>query len=223
MAGTVKASPGLKPYPFHDGAVNENAAIRVIRLVIPVCPIDGNPEIKMRDGSYTPNPNYTGEPNCQQARKFNDHCLWDVAKCVELGHDPYYTTIRRPILKEVVDEDGYVTERRTQYVVEKRLNVIAVSDNMRHSSGREVPLAVARGAKTLEDFGYASPCEFRSCSRPQQVDTRYGKYCSERHARLVAADKRQVLLAIPSDPLAADKANESREDALENLNINKAG
>jgi len=209
------------PYPFHDGAVSENAAIRMIRMAIPLCPIDDTPEIKQRDGSYKPNPNFTGELNCQQAYKFNNMGRWDVDKCVELGHNPYYSTFRRPILEEVLDDDGYVIDTRTRYKVEKRLNVIQVSDNNRHSSGLEVQLALARGCKFLEDFGMSPPCEFRNCSRPQMIDTRYGKFCSERHARLVGADKQQKLLPVASDPYSADQANREREEILENLNIRK--
>ena len=213
----------LLPYPFHDGGVNENAAIRMVRLVIPQCPVDGTPELKQRDGTWKPNPNYTGEPNCQMAYALNRGGKWDVDKCIELGHDPFHTTFRRPRMEEVLDDEGYVTETKVRYVVEKRLNVIQVSDNERHSSGREIALALARGCKFLEEFGYLSPCEFRACSQPQRVETRYGKYCSERHARLVAADKRQIMLPIGGDPYSAEQSRREREDILDNLNIAKTG
>jgi hypothetical protein len=224
LPGTVPGPPkdgNYQPYPFHDGAVSENAAIRVIRMVIPNCPIDPVPEVKQRDGSYRPNPNFTGEQNCQQVYKFNNFGRWDVEKCIELGHDPWHTEFRRPIVEETLDADGYVIDTRIKHKVEKRLNIIQVSDNSRHSNGTEVALALARGCRFLDDFGVASPCEFRNCSQPQRVDTRYGKYCSERHARLVAADKQQKLLPVASDPYSADQANREREDMLENLNIRK--
>jgi hypothetical protein len=211
----------LKPYPFHDGQVSEVSQIRVIRMVIPLCPIDSVPEIKQRDGTYRPNPNFSGEQNCQQVYKFNNMGRWDAAKCESLGHDPWHTSFRYPIIKEVLDNDGYVIDTKVQYRVEKRLNIIQVSDNIRHSSGMEVQLAMARGCRPLEDFGVSSPCEFRNCSQPQRIDTRYGKYCSERHARLVAADKQGKILPVASDPYSADQANREREDMLENLNIRK--
>jgi hypothetical protein len=220
-APVVEESNELKPYPFHDGQVSENSQIRVIRMVIPLCPIDSVPEIKQRDGTYRPNPNFSGEQNCQQVYKFNNMGRWDAQKCEDLGHDPWHTQFRYPIVKEVLDAEGYVIDTKVQYRVEKRLNIIQVSDNIRHSSGMEVQLAMARGCRPLEDFGVASPCEFRNCSQPQRIDTRYGKYCSERHARLVAADKQQKILPIASDPYSADQANREREDMLENLNIRK--
>ena len=70
----------LQPFPFTEGGVNENAAIRMVRMVIPLCPADSNPEILRRDGSSIPNPRYTGEPNCQQVYKFNNMGRWDVSQ-----------------------------------------------------------------------------------------------------------------------------------------------
>lgn len=218
----AKDPGGLKPYPFFDGGVNENVAIRMIAMVQPQCPIESTPEIKRPDGTYTPNPRYTGEQNCQQAYKLNNQGVWDVQRCVALGHDPYHRTVRTPIVEEVVDEKtGYVTETRTRIRIEKALNVIQVSDNERHSNGTEVALALARGCKWLEEFGYARPCEFRNCSRPWTIDTRFGKYCSERHARLVGADKHGILLPIGGDPYTEDQARREREQALESINTRK--
>lgn len=225
FAKTEKAETqkGLKPYPYHDGTAKENSAVRTICLVMPLCPVDGNPEIKQRDGSYKPNPNYTGEQNCQRVFEIDRGGIWDVSKCIERGHDPYYTKLRRAVVIEETDENGVVIDTRVKHVVEKRLNIIRVSANPRIASGRLPALMIARGGKPLEEFGYASPCEYRSCSQPQRVDTRYGKFCSERHARLIAADLRQMLITVPSDPYSAAQANREREDALEALNISKVG
>jgi hypothetical protein len=213
----------LRPYPFQDGGVNENAAIRMIKMVIPICPADPNPEILKRDGTSVPNPRYTGEENCQQIFKINNEGRWDVDKCIARGHDPYHTTFRKTIVEDVVGEDGYVIETKTRVKSEKRLNVIQVSDNVRHSTKMEVALALARGCKFLEDFGIEAPCEFRNCVKPVKVDTRYGKFCSERHARLVGADARQIFLLVGGDPYTQDKALEEREQTLENINIRKGG
>lgn len=214
-AGSVK----LKPYPFHDGQTNENAAIRVIRLVVPTCPADPNPEIIRKDGTTVPNPRYTGDPNCQMVYRKNNSGVWDVEKCEALGHDPWHTTFRKSIVEDVVGDDGYVTNTRTRIKTETRLNVIAVSHNPRHTTATEVALAMARGCRRLSDFGYADPCEFRSCSQPQRVTTRYGNYCSERHARLVAADWLEVALPIGGDPVSEDKAMRQRDELLDNLPI----
>lgn len=213
----------LKPYPFHDGGVNENSAIRMISMVIPLCPMDSNPEILRKDGTSIPNPRYTGEPNCQMVYKLNEHGRWDVERCINLGHEPYYTIFRKSVVEEVVGDDGYVTDSKVKVLKEKRLNVIQVSDNPRHTNRTEVALALAKGCKFMEDFGYESPCEFRNCTQPQKIDTKYGKYCSERHARLIAADFKRIILPVGGDPYTQDQAMEERDAMLENLNIRKGG
>jgi len=213
----------LKPYPYHDGTPNENAAVRSIAVVKPECPMDSRPEILGRDGVARPNPAYTGEENCQQKYKINSQGKWDIEKCISLGHDPYHFTQRRTVLEEVTDENGYVVDSKTRIIKQKKLNVIRVTDNIRVSSRQEVALALARGCKFLEEFGYASPCEFRSCSQPQQVQTQYGKYCSERHARLIAADARKMMLPFGGDPVTQAQAMEEKEQILETMNISRVG
>lgn len=220
------------PYPFHDGGVNENAAIRIIEFAKPNCPRESNPEISRKDGTSVPNPRYTGEESCERIYRINSQGIWDVAHCIELGHDPFYTYFRKNVIEEVVGDDGYVTESKVRVLKEKRLNVIHVSDNIRHSTGQEVNLAIARGSIPLKDFvctcsqhpfkhKHEVPCEFRNCNQPQNIDTRYGWYCSERHARLIAADKQKKILPVGGDPYSADQAMSEREEILGNLNIRK--
>lgn len=218
----------VKPFPYIEGGVNENAAIRVIRMVKPECPIDSLPEIRQKDGSLRPNPRYTGEQNCQQLYKLNSQGVWDVQKCIDLGHDPYYIPIRKTLVDDVV-VDGLVTEQKVKLVVEKRLNIHPVTDNPRHSSGTEVQLALARGYKFLDDFDchctawpeehrHEVPCEFRHCLRPQTIQTRWGKYCSERHARLVGADKMSIILPqISGDEVVEQKTQQERDLALSGI------
>lgn len=207
------------PYPFNDGGVNENAAIHMLKMVVPICPADPNPEIVGRDGSTRPNPRYTGDPNCQNEYKFNNMGRWDVKKCESLGHNPWYTEFRKSVVSDVIDDNGWVIEQKTKVKVERRLNVIQVSQNPRHTNGTEVALALARGARFLGDFGIKAPCEFRNCTKPVTVKTRYGNYCNERHARLVAADIRKIMLPIGGDPISEDQAFEEREKLLEEIPI----
>ncbi len=208
--------PELQPYPFHDGAVNENAAIRMIRMAKPFCPVTTNmddPGIKNGTKKYDHN------GSCQERFKFNNQGKWDVEKCVELGHDPFYTTFRKVSEENIVGEDGIVTGKREVVINERRLNIVQVSDNPRHSNGMDVQLELAKGSKFLEDFGIESPCEFRNCVKPKKVKTRYGDYCSERHARLVAADRNEIFLPVGGDPYTEDKAMRERETVLGNLSI----
>lgn len=222
--------PEVKPYPFKDGNVNENAAIRMIAMVKPGCPMDSNPEILRKDGTSIPNPRYTGEPNCQQTSKINEQGRWDVQRCIELGHEPHYTVFRKTVVEDVVGADGYVLETKQRVIREKRLNIDQVSDNPRHTNRTEVALALARGSLLLQDFlctcslwpdahYHQVPCEFRNCSVPWQIDTQYGRYCTERHARLVAADFKRMILPIGGDPYTEDQARDERNAMLETINI----
>jgi hypothetical protein len=224
--------PRHKPYPFHDGGVNENSAIRMVAMVKPGCPMDSNPEILKRDGTSIPNPRYTGEPNCQIAHRINSQGIWDVQYCIAAGHDPYFTIFRKSRTEDEVDAEGYIVGSRQRILKERRLNIEQVSDNPRHSSRMEVPLALARGSILLErfvmedaegEFVIDPPCEFRGCSAPWKVDTRYGRYCSERHARLVAADFQKKMLPVGGDPYTEDQAMEEREQILSSLSIGKTG
>lgn len=219
-----------KPFPFNDGQPNENIAIRVIRVVKPECPIDPTPELRQRDGSYKPNPRYTGEQNCQQVFKFNDQGRWDVAQCEALEHDPWHTVFYRNRVEDIYDAEGVLQEQKVRLVKEVRLNVISVSLNVRHTTGTELLLAKARGALTLDEYGalhpeedYEDPCEFRACTQRVQLLTRYGNFCGERHARLVAADSRQIARYIPLDrdpDEAFQRKNlEAAQSELEALNL----
>jgi hypothetical protein len=79
-------------------------------------------------------------------------------------------------------------------------------------------LATARGAKPLEAFGYASPCEFRACSRPQRISTKFGNYCSERHARLIGNNERRSgEWIVNTDPYNVEHDAEQNEDKLSRI------
>jgi hypothetical protein len=219
-----------KPYPFNDGQPNENAAVRIVRVVKPECPIDPTPEIRQRDGSYKPNPRYTGEQNCMQLHKLNEQGRWDVQACLNKGHDPWHTVFYRKLVEDVYDESGELVDQKTRLKKETRLNIIAVSLNIRHTSGTELLLAQARGCLLLDEYGathpdedYEDPCEFRSCTNAVTVDTRFGRFCGERHARLIAADQRGIARYIKLDKDPDEQFQNSREqeagEELERINI----
>ena len=205
----------LKPFPFFEGGVNENATIRMIRMVKPECPIDPNPEIKQPDGSMKANPRYTGEDNCMQVFKLDNYGHWAVLRCEALGHDPYFSTRRTPLVEETVDDDGYITETKTRYRKQRVPNIVPVSDNIRHSSGKEIERARGKGYKFLWECGYQSPCEFRACSRSWNIETQYGRYCSERHARLIGAEDKLLILGSPAFRETAEETNEYTQDHLD--------
>lgn len=214
---TAAEEKKLKPYPFNDMGSKDNAAIRMIRMVQPECPIDSVPELKQRDGTYQANPRYTGEVNCQQAYKLDNYGHWAVLKCIALGHNPYYRTARKPVSTEVVDVEGFITETKVRWAKQEVLNLINVSDNIRHSSGKEIEIALGRDAKFIWDFGFKHPCEFRGCSRAWVVDTQYGRYCTERHARLIGADVKRFVLNIVTDAEMSDDVKELNEEQLDRV------
>ena len=214
---TAAQEKKLKPYPYLDGGSRDTAAIRMIRMAKPECPIDPNPEINMRDGTTKANPKYTGEANCQQAYKLDNYGHWAVLKCEALGHDPYFRVTRTPRTEEVVDDEGYVTETKVRYLKQRLPNVVAISDNIRHSSGKEVERAVGAGMKFMWEIGYKSPCEFRGCSRDWKIETQYGRYCSERHARLIGADVKRKIMHVVTDAEMADDVKEMNEETLDTI------
>ena len=223
--------PGKKPYPFSETGASDNAPIRTIRLVKPECPVDPTPEIRQRDGSYKVNPRYTGEENCQFKYRLNMQGIWDVEQCESLGHDPWHTEFRRRLVDDVIDpETGEVTTQKTKIMVERRLNVVAVSLSERHTSGTELQLAKARGCLTFDEFGerfpdewYETPCEFRQCSRKVTMTTRYGDFCGERHARLCAGEQKGILRFVPNeaDPHRGGQAalGMEYEGRMESINL----
>src|SRR5581483_8613737 len=168
--------------PPRQVRVREASNVRRILMAQPVCPVVDDPN----------DPAYTGETNCQ--REFGGAPGW-WTRCEERGHDPYYTIQRVTKTEDVVDEDGMVTGQRKRVVETRRLNLASVAYSTRINSGRGP--AVARefkGFRTLEEMGYAPVCEFRNCELPVKIRTRYGNYCSDRHARLVGAGVEGMLL-----------------------------
>jgi len=189
----------LKQLPKRQIGVREGANVRMILMAQPICPIDDLPfHNKLINGEVVevPNPKYTGELNCQN--EFSGAVgWWEI--CMSRNHDPYYTTkyIRREEDVVEVQEDGteLVVESRMKKVRLKILNVARVAAYTRVSGGRGPLYArVLKGFRDLSDMGYEPVCEFRNCELPVTVDSRYGKFCGQRHARLIGADVEIVFL-----------------------------
>ena len=233
--GAIEAHGGViqkRPFPFHESGASDNAPIRIVRMWKPECPVDPTPELRQKDGTYRPNPRYTGGDNCQQVYKLNNQGVWDVAKCESFGHDPWHTVFRKVLVEDVVDPDtGEVTKTKNKIVVERRPNIVSITLNVRHSSGTELLLAKARGYKTIDEYGaehpdewFESPCEMRACTNKVTLRTeRYGDFCSERHARLVAAEARGILRFVRNDQDiyqgGQDKLQSEWENQLEAINL----
>lgn len=206
----------LKPYPYREaGGATDIGAIRSLKMVAPYCPIEGNP---LRGGA--PNPRYTGEMNCQQAFRLPGQGRWDIEACEKAGHKPYYFTQETVHLENVVDKDGVISGQREIRRGGEKLNIIEVALSVRQETGNSMNLAVARGVRTLESFGFSSPCEYRQCFQPKRIHTKFGEYCSERHARLIAADfKKKILPLRGGDPNTEDQMQDERDEILDAINL----
>jgi len=197
---TAKAEkPELKQLRESRIGVKEAMSYRRLVMVRPICPLDDN-ETRRRvvNGEVVevPNPNYTGEPNCQ--RTFAGAVgWWDY--CTEQGHDPYFTTKRVTLEEEQEEEqpDGTVlitgTSRKKMKI--RALNTVSVAAHTRVNSGQGPAIAhQVKGYRTLPEMGYAPVCDYRNCEMKVQKATRYGNFCSDRHARLVGADVEGIFL-----------------------------
>jgi hypothetical protein len=204
----------LKKYPYRGMGVNENAAVRVVWMVQPMCSIPATEYLKKPDGSYESNPAYTGEVNCQSG-KWRDK-WWE--ECEALGHHPYEYDVDRFVDIVEYDDEGVETSRKRKRIRRTGLNMTQVSHSIRHDSGRNVAQSVAKGYKFLPELGYENLCMMRSCETPAKIKTRYGIFCNERHARLVGADVEQIFLIEGGDQAsqhARKKAAQLQEIQLE--------
>lgn len=182
-----------KKIPGFSIGVREGAAIRMVKLMRPICP----------NSNKKPDELLPGEFNCQRDTD-NAVGWWDL--CESRGHNPYFTVHERPVptpiieVDEVTGEKAIVGEKKV-LVEETWPNIAQVALSERINSGRGVQNAINRkGFKMLSDFGYEEVCQFRNCQKPVGVKTVYGDYCSEEHARLIAADVEGVTLEVQGNP-----------------------
>lgn len=193
------AKPELKQLREYRMGVKEGMNYRRIVMARPICPLDDD-EFKRRyvNGEIVevPNPNYTGETNCQ--RQFGGAIGWWV-ECERLGHDPYFTTKRITLEEEKVEvqEDGseLITGVTRKKMKVRSLNLASVAAHTRVNSGNGPQIAHHnKGYRFLPEMGYKPVCEFRNCELVAKKQSRYGFFCGDRHARLVGADVEGVFL-----------------------------
>ena len=179
--------PKLESLPQMQVGVSERGNIRMKKLAAPRCPIQSNPE----------KPGYTGDifpetMSCQQETK-NYPGWWDL--CANRGHDPYFTTKRKVVKEELTDENGIVTGVQKRVITTKKLNINQVPIGTRFASGRNETISKGlKGRKELSEFGYNPLCEYRNCELDVKVKSKYGNFCTDRHARLIGADVEGIML-----------------------------
>ncbi len=208
----IKKDPKKASLPQLEMGVREQSNIRMKKFARPICPIQDLEELVQRDGTIIPNPNYDGSINCQ--REMNGYPGWWIV-CEKRGHDPYFTVKRRIVKEPVVDEeqDGLITGYRERRVVTKKLNMTQVALGTRFHSGRGEAISVGlKGRKELSEFGYNDLCEYRNCERDATIDTRYGKFCGDRHARLIGADVESFMLETSRNQTLKKSANKQLKE-----------
>ena len=213
---TEKTEPQKVP-GFSQG-VRENAAVRTMKLVAPICP---NSQIAWED---TPSgrhqkPKDPSAQNCQ----IEGGRWW--LKCEERGHNPYFTTTVWYTKHDVVDPETNLvtgTERRRHEAT--RPNIVQVPISRRLHSGQGVVRSIERkGRRRLSEFGFEEVCQFRNCQKPIDPRARskaFGDYCSPRHLQLIAADAQGEALqmvegeALGFAPDQAERLVQRRETQL---------
>jgi len=217
---TATSTKALKPYPYKGSGVNENAAVRMVKMVVPQCPCESDADAQRIEDAFErqglkrrtrPIQKYRGIDNCQSGR-FR-YGWWE--DCEAKGHNPYWSSTVTQREETVTDENGYVTGTRIKEVIKEHLNVVQVPVSRRHDSGQAVPLARQRGAKFLHELGFKNVCEMRNCENPARLRFKFGEFCSERHARLVQADNKKVMLIVGGDE--ESQWQEKREEQLQEL------
>ena len=196
----------LESLPQRQMGVRESANVRMKKMARPVCPIQDDPD----------KPGYTGEPNCQRLHN-NYPGWWDY--CANQGHDPYFSkvpakTVTENILSDKEGEEGLIIGRRERQVGGgKKLNMVQVVIDTRHNSGRGERYSKGlKGRKELSEFGYAEKCEYRNCEIDAKLQTRYGMFCNDRHARLIGAAVEGMMLATNRRGSLQREANKDLRD-----------
>lgn len=181
--------------PDTQMGLRETSNVRMKVMAAPRCPVSEDEN----------SPDYTGEINCQRETG-NWPGWWTL--CENRGHDPYYTTKKRIVKEEVTDETGLITGERKRVITQKKLNTVQVPIGTRFTSGRAETISKGlKGRKTLTEMGYNEKCEFRNCENDVKLTSKYGFFCSDRHARLIGADVEGVMLSVKK----GEKAKQLRD------------
>lgn len=209
----------LKKLPGYSTGVRVNAAVRMIKLVRPICPNSKLKMVKDSNGKWV-----ADDVQPQNCQLLDNPRWWEY--CEEQGHDPYfsnrvwYEMQDRIEIDEETGDELVVGQKRIKHV-NRYPNIAQVSASIRHNSGRGARIKVERyGFRRLSDFGYKEVCQFRNCQRdidPKFVSQKYGSFCGLEHMSLIAADVEEVALAYPSQTLngaAYGKVVRMREQQL---------
>ncbi len=109
-------------------------------------------------------------------------------------------------------------EERT-WIVNPRLVEATVDKAIMSRDGLKYKLA--RGAKRVEEFGYAPFCEMRGCWIQDLWQYKNGKFCSDSHAQLVFAAENEIIVPLIGntrlDP--EGRGRQKRNEILRGFNV----
>ena len=197
----------------------------MIKMVVPECKAESDADAERIENAFErrglkrrtrPPLHLRGQENHQSGQYRAG--WWE--ECEASGHNPYWTVTETIRQEDVVDEEGFVTGQRQKLVTKEFLNVIQVPMSPRHDAGQSVAGAIARGARFLPDMGYQNVCMMRNCENTSTLRWDFGEFCNERHARLVYADLRKVMLIVHA--AGEEIAGQTMEDQLQELYLGPA-
>ena len=186
----------LKKIPGFSQGVRVNAAGRMVKMAVPICPNSKMEFISTPEGRRIPK--QETDPHRQNCQKLG-HGWWKY--CEEQGHDPYFTT--KVWYEKVPDYgpdpdnpgDTILLKERTVKRETKYPNISQVAAYTHVNGGRGVIFSMERkGFKRLREIGYEEVCQFRNCQKEIKFTSKVGQYCSQEHAALVAADAQSLFL-----------------------------
>lgn len=200
--------PKLERIPGFSQGVRVNAAQRLIKLAVPICPNSQVEHERDQSGQLRQKEKQPGQQNCQRQGG-----QWWV-ECEALGHDPYFRTqvwyTIEPILEP--DDKGRLIKTGDQYIHHsiRQPNISQVAVTPRINSGKGALRKIERhGFKRLTDLGYEEVCQFRNCQKPvspEATSRKYGSFCSRMHLALIAADAESEMLHQPNAYLNGNEA-----------------
>lgn len=171
MARTVSYSPAdkkkLKVWVSPPARIN---ALRVVNLVRPACAVCQGPE----------GPGGRWWENCE--------------------HDPYWSSQVKATKKTSWETDEEGDEVEKEVVVKRKRtrvpNLVEVAWNRGSNAGIGPQLFKNnKGFVDMEAIGLAPRCMISGCVNAWPgIETAEGRFCSEIHARLVAADEREIFI-----------------------------
>ena len=212
----------LKTIPGFSQGVRQNSAVRMMKLIAPVCP---NSQVEWED-TPTGRRKKSKGPDAQNCQLEGGQ--WWL-RCEERGHNPYFQTVVWYTKHDVVNPETSLvtgTEKREHRLT--RPNVVQVPISRRLHQGQGVRNSIAnKGRKRLGDLGYAEVCQFRNCQKPVNPTCRskaYGDYCSPLHLRLIAADAQgEPLHQVEGDALYLAGEYAERIQQLREKQLREAG